>query len=339
MTGGEPDRDSVDVPRAQAGDRPFVWPPRTPGPAGESTNQLVASDPVAHKASPPQTSTALSPLAAAIAHIERTWLGLISPPWPTRIAEASWRPDTPDDYCWRCGARAGPFEVTPPESPEPGCSDCRSTRPSWSRFIRLGDYSGLLREAIHEMKFARWRQLGLSLGRQLGHAIREQMDWAKVDPDHLWLIPVPASFLRRFTRGIDHTLVLAQGAREITGGRILRPISRLHRPSQLQVPPSQRSRNVAGSFKPRRPPAAWKREASMPVESPAPTLVLIDDVKTTGATMTAACRAVLTSWRSSHEIPNIQRPSVWAAVVGVTPKPGNAPGGPEIPDTLAEFSG
>jgi len=43
------------------------------------------------------------------------------------------------------------------------CPACRGKRLPWARAVRLGEYDGLLRDAIHEVKFTRWRTLGSDL--------------------------------------------------------------------------------------------------------------------------------------------------------------------------------
>lgn len=316
----------------------FTWPPR-PLHAPPQTTQPPA---------PPSHSTLLSPFSAALTHIERTWLGLISPPWHVRAAEAGWRPSAPDDYCWRCGRTTGPFEVTPPDSAAPGCTLCRSHKQHWERFVRIGNYEGELKRAIQEVKFRRWRTLGRALGRELGKALAVQLAWERIDPDQILLVPVPSSWWRRMRSGIDHAEVIARGVQEIAGGKLLRPIRRRHGPSQLEVAPSERPRNAARSFVARSSRMSRVPASPFPAQSDRPgdsgsnqsvrqagqrpcLAVVIDDVRTTGATMSAACRCVRASLEASTSRSAAAPIRLWAAVLGVTPEPGSGrgAGGPE----------
>lgn len=264
------------------------------------------------------SSRPLPAFSGALVHIERTWLGLHAPPWNVRAHESAWTPSEPDDFCWRCGRTAGPFEVAPPESQTPGCSVCVSQKLPWERFIRVGEYAGVLRKAIHETKFHRVHALGASLGRELGVAIARELRWEGHDPADCILVPVPASWRRRLASGIDHALAIARAAGEVSGCAVRRPIRRRHGPSQLQVPPSQRLRNAARSFL---PASLWYPAAGrLPpcLRQGRGVVVVVDDVRTTGATMQGACRALASALALHLPV----RPRIWAAVVAVTPEPG-----------------
>ncbi|GMV24525.1 MAG: hypothetical protein AMXMBFR58_05560 [Phycisphaerae bacterium] len=328
----------------------FVWPPRRPA----QSFQGGASDAVPTGQPARSAAHAIPPWRAALTQIERTWLGLVSLPWAIRAAEAGWRLDDADAYCWRCGRTVGPFEVTPVESPEPGCTGCRGKRLAWDRFIRAGEYTGELRRAIQEVKFGRWRSLGDSLGRELGLALARELSWAGRSHGPVVLVPVPASTRRRLRSGIDHTQVLVRAVRKMIGGRIMRPVWRRHGPSQLQVPPSERARNAARAFVPVHETVMGRLGLAGRVPRPpaGATVIVIDDVRTTGSTMMAACRAVRAAFRHgmgrTTGSPRQGRSSglvaggdlvVWAAVVGVTPEPGERGPGEDLGDSLTEQMG
>src|SRR4051812_1433546 len=99
--------------------------------------------------------------------------------------------------------------------------------------------------------------------------------------EKLLLGAVPSEFRRRLARGSDHTLVVARGVQQVTGGRIVRALARAHRPSQVGLPMTERRRNVAGTMRLRNGQ-----------DLAGCTVVVLDDVRTTGATMIEACRAL-----------------------------------------------
>ncbi|MBI1190539.1 MAG: hypothetical protein GC200_07670 [Tepidisphaera sp.] len=257
----------------------FTAPPRLPAPA-----------PARHTLDLP--APALSPWQ----QIERAWLGLTTPPLAQRALLHGWRADAPGEACPRCASTVGAFE-----SDDEGCPACRNRRLPWSRCIRLAEYQGLLRRCICEVKFTAWRRLGRDLGRLLGARIIESLEHAGLSPAQAALVPVPSTFLRRLRRGIDHTHCIARGVRDVTGIPILPVLSRRHRPPQSALPLSRRATNVRDTMR------ARARDLS------GLTVIVLDDVRTTGATMTEACRAL-----RRIDAPN--RPAhIWSAVLAVTP--------------------
>lgn len=230
--------------------------------------------------------------------VERAFLGLVRPPWHIRACDAGWQPDPPGSYCHRCASSVGSFETD-----ARGCPACRDGDVPWQRALRLGPYEGLLRDALLEVKFTAWRSLGTTLGRLLGtHALLPALARSEGASERAALVPVPIPMWRRLSRGIDHTLVLARGVSGTTGLPVLPLLARTEGETQVSVPLGRRRTNVRNTmFLTRDPPAGT-------------TLILIDDVRTTGATLREACRALCSAApRDSSPAP------VWTAVVAVTP--------------------
>ncbi|MBX3381573.1 MAG: ComF family protein [Phycisphaeraceae bacterium] len=246
--------------------------------------------------------------------LELQFLGRTSAPWHIRAAH--WHPDEPGNYCPRCGITCRPFELDTLTDPA-SCVRCRDKRPAWDRFIRLGSYQGVLARSIRELKFSRFRALGESIGRVLGESIRKEVELREIHPRRVILIPMPMTPWRRLARGIDHSLVLTRGTRRSSGFPIQKLLARRHRPSQVSLPVSERRRNVSGAF--------FCRRSVLRIP-PDAVLVVVDDVRTTGATMTEACRTLRAALKQRSTTPNsIQtdsRTQIWAATAGVAPLPG-----------------
>lgn len=321
-------------------ERRFVWPPKradAQSPAGNASAVAAATTaqpaPQGPAAAPRESVQPVKPAVATpprtswrsgLLEIERIWLGLETPPLSDRIAAAGWAPDSLDAYCHRCGLTVGPYEAG-----LEGCPACRSRRLGWERMVRLGEYTGLLRDVIQEVKFSRWRRLGDEIGAMLGRSLAEMLTRERVDPAAVAIVPVPSSFRRRMARGIDHCLVISRGVSRETGIPIVRGLSRSHRPSQLSVPASRRGANVAGSIR-----------ARPGVGCGAQLVVVLDDVTTSRATLMAATRAVAGAGKgqTGQELDGSKAGvRVWAAVVAVTPQSGRrarsdqAEGGAESP--------
>lgn len=123
------------------------------------------------------------------------------------------------------------------------------------------------------MKFHRQWRWAPWLGGQLARAI------GPMEAERVIVCPVPMHWLRRWRRGYDQATLLA---REV-GRRRNWPVASLLRRKrltlpQVSLPPSKRAANVRGSF------------AIVPVDLTGCHVVLVDDVKTTGATLGACAR-------------------------------------------------
>lgn len=263
----------------------FVWPP------GGSDERTRADD---------ATAVAARGERSAWGWIERDWLGVRAVSLRDRAVEAGWSPDGTGAYCPRCATSVGQFEAD-----AAGCSVCREKRLAWNGAFRVGPYEGVLRDAVMELKFTAWRRVGREMGAMLGEAVAMGLRGRGVDPRLAVVVPVPTTFRRRMSRGVHHTLVLAREVASVCGGRVERGLSRKHRPTQTSLPRSERARNMVGVFRVRGPERLAELAASGRV------FVVVDDVRTTGATMTAACRALRAGLPRGAE--------VFAGVVAVTP--------------------
>jgi ComF family protein len=180
-------------------------------------------------------------------------------------------------YCPRCGTTVGPHI---PVSDD-GCAGCPATLPRFARVFRLGPYTDPLRSVIRELKYRRRDTMRRRLGHMLGQLVAAAMDDDETAPQ--LVMPVAMHWRRRIVRGWDHAGALA-GA---VAGELHLPVGnelvRLRNtPQQAHLPRSKRIENMRGAF-------AVRNAKALAGAS----ILLVDDVTTTGATANEAARTIL----------------------------------------------
>ncbi|MBC7106069.1 MAG: ComF family protein [Firmicutes bacterium] len=190
-----------------------------------------------------------------------------------RLAEYRSRP-----HCLRCGRRwsgnAGKADAL--------CSDCRREAPAFLAARSLGPYEGILRRAVHRLKYGRRAFLGEVLGRLLADLVREDPALCRAQA----VVPVPLYAARRHLRGFNQAEVLARA----TAGPLSLPVHcnvlRKIRGTPPQTGLSRRMRreNLRGAFAVCDPAVLRGRR-----------VLLVDDVLTTGATAAECSRELLSA--------------------------------------------
>jgi ComF family protein len=179
------------------------------------------------------------------------------------------------NYCPRCGTSVGPGV---PASDE-GCTFCPVPMGRFSRVVRLGSYVDPIRQMLRELKYRRQEWMVRRLGEMLAAAARARCGGEAFD----LVMPIPMHWRRRLWRGCDHSRLLAAAlARELRLplGHELTRIR--HTPQQAHLSRKRRLENVRGSFQ------AAKKDTLAGAS-----VLLVDDVTTTGATASEAARALL----------------------------------------------
>ncbi|MDP6838729.1 MAG: ComF family protein [Planctomycetota bacterium] len=197
----------------------------------------------------------------------------------------------------RCARCAAPVASFLPDGSV--CPACRHRPPPWERATVLGDYRSqpVLREWILPLKHGGRRDLAEVLGRALAHRIPEARLPA---PDstpgeqRTLLVPVPLHPWRRLERGHDQARLLAL-ALSLASGIPFQALLRRTRDTPPQGEPwaPPRARNVRDAFTLAHGP--WKAlgNALSPPPLAGRTVLLVDDVITSGTTAAACTKCLL----------------------------------------------
>jgi ComF family protein len=146
-------------------------------------------------------------------------------------------------------------------------------------------FSGLIRDALHELKYSGEKRLA----RPLGAAIARR--WRRAGAGGDVLVPVPVHATRAKARGYDQAELIARAAADELGLPCA-PILERDRATiaQFDLDRAARATNVQGAFRLKPRPVLDGRPDPRPLAGH--WVVLIDDVVTTGATL-AACATPL----------------------------------------------
>lgn len=140
-------------------------------------------------------------------------------------------------------------------------------------------FSGVVRDALHQLKYGGERRLA----GPLGDAIARR--WSRAGAGGDLLVPVPVHRDRAAQRGYDQAVLLTRASSRTLGLPVLEALERwLATIAQFQLDRRARATNVERAFRPRSTDALLGVRGRW--------VVLVDDVMTTGATL-SACATVL----------------------------------------------
>jgi predicted amidophosphoribosyltransferase len=178
-----------------------------------------------------------------------------------------------EPFCGRCAA-----PLLGPAASVIDCPACREERWAFDAAVALGPYDGLLLRLVLDGKRRAGGAAVAALGRVLAHRRGEQL---RGYPSVV-VVPAPQHWRRRLVRRADGVATLARALADEAALPFQNALRRT-RPTrrQTEVTPSERRANVRGAF-------AAKRSARLEGR----TVLLVDDVLTTGSTCHAASQAL-----------------------------------------------
>jgi len=202
------------------------------------------------------------------------------------------------DACWGAlprhrGPLCGCGFPLPPGLAGP-CGRCRRALSPLARGYSLGPYQGSLRLLLHELKYRGRRRIADRLAELIcaDPAARPFLDARAV------LVPVPLHPRRLAERGFNQSELLAAAIARRAGfsvhARAL--VRRKDTAPQTGLSAAERRRNVAGAFAVRERPRVHES-----------TVVLVDDVLTTGATARACADALRAAGAATVELVTVAR--------------------------------
>ncbi|MCK9557962.1 MAG: ComF family protein [Candidatus Cloacimonetes bacterium] len=158
------------------------------------------------------------------------------------------------------------------------CSQCREIGYTFE-FVRSAlSYQGPALSLVHDLKY---NALSSPAG-YLADKMAEAVEGSTVFDDYDYLVPVPLHRVRKRERGYNQSELIASKLAHKMGKSYLNCISRTrYTKSQTTLERKERLKNLAGAFRVKNPAMVKGKR-----------LILVDDVYTTGSTLSEASRAL-----------------------------------------------
>jgi len=182
--------------------------------------------------------------------------------------------DDPHDLCSYCAATVGPFVDV-----SNGCPVCRDLSHGFDAAIRLGAYGGTLRDAILRMKHSPGEGVAELLGRVAGEA----RECAIRTHGITTVVPIPLHWRREWSRGYNQAGSLAREIGALLGVPVKPRVLKRVKPASQHAQPSAAARRENGK-------GAFRARANASVARQ--TILLVDDVMTTGSTASEAAKVL-----------------------------------------------
>ncbi len=177
-------------------------------------------------------------------------------------------------FCFGCGKALSDEQAE-------YCSDCRRRKRSFRRNVAAFGYNEAARESVVRFKYHGRQSYARTYAEEIWRLRKEEILSFRADA----LIPVPIHRARLLKRGYNQAELLAEELSKLSGIPLRRDV--LFRPkktaAQKALGPEARIRNLSGAFSVKGPVKGLK------------TVILVDDIFTTGATLEACTRVLLSA--------------------------------------------
>jgi ComF family protein len=207
--------------------------------------------------------------------------------------------------CSICGERlVSPFafssETQSPGSGEVLCGLCRRLEPPYVKATAYGSYESGLRELIHLLKYNQVRPAANVLGRMLAEAIEDLQPL--LAGKEILVAPVPLHAKKLRQRGFNQSELIVRAALKLKSAPAGLSLSagllerRRETKSQIGLSRHQRRENIRGAFVVAKPDELDGRE-----------VLLVDDVFTTGTTVSECARVLRRAGASKVYVATVAR--------------------------------
>jgi ComF family protein len=224
-------------------------------------------------------------LAAVLAPSCAVCDAVLEQPTQGCVCATCWRsilPITPP-ICDRCGDPLAHQSQSLIPNHQSQCAQCSRSETAVSRARAIGEYEGALRDIIHALKYSGRQSLARPLAERIRGRGRELLE--NVD----CVVPVPLHWRREYQRGFNQAREIA---RHLGPPVVEALVRRRATRAQVELAADRRRANVAGAF-------AVRRGLFRAPDIRGKTLLLIDDVSTTGATL-ESCASELKDFGASE---------------------------------------
>jgi ComF family protein len=202
--------------------------------------------------------------------------------------------------CSICGERLSGTLAFAENSGEARCGLCRRLEPPFVKAAAYGGYDGGLRELIHLLKYDHVRPAAGVLGRMLSEAIADM--YPLFSDATVLVVPVPLHAGKLRQRSFNQAEIIAQSAIKQSPLKAKLELAskvlerRRETQSQIGLSRHQRRENMRGAFAVRLPDQIQGRE-----------VLVIDDVFTTGTTVSECARVLLRAGASRIFVATVAR--------------------------------
>lgn len=189
-------------------------------------------------------------------------------------------------FCTVCGAPFDPTSFDPMSQAADICDKCRDNRyhaaPPFAAIRSLYAFEGAIRQAVHRLKYDGKTALSAPLAALMNEFLRQSSTRFLDNKALTHIVAVPLHSRRQRQRGYNQSELLADQLGRLTNVPFSPILLRTrHTTPQIELSIRERATNVQGAF-------ALKQNVNIA----GATILLIDDVYTTGATLRECARVL-----------------------------------------------